>query len=116
MVDFKKRLHDLRVDSDMSQKELGEKLGLKGVTISKYEIGGVAPQMKTIIQLSRIFDVSTDYLLGLSSVKKPNVKHKFKREEIELIIKYRKLDDTNKIRLDERVSSLLDSQENKQQS
>ena len=45
-------------------KQLGQKLGLGESTISQYENGKREPDIKTIIRISELFQVSVDYLLG----------------------------------------------------
>ena len=59
-----KNLALLRKKAKMNQLELAEKLGVSQQTISKYENGTREPDHTTILKLSEIFNVSTDYLLG----------------------------------------------------
>ncbi|MGN0733641.1 MAG: helix-turn-helix domain-containing protein [Emergencia sp.] len=46
-----------------SQEELAEKLGVSRQAVSKWESAGSVPDLQKIIQMSELFDVSTDYLL-----------------------------------------------------
>ena len=64
MVNFGKTLRKLRVQSEMSQKDLAEKLGVTKSIISYYELSERMPSPDTLIKLADIFHVSTDYLLG----------------------------------------------------
>ena len=64
---FGKRLRDLRNERQLSQTELGKLFGLAGTTISQYESGLRFPDQKTLISICSYFDISSDYLLGLSS-------------------------------------------------
>lgn len=66
---FKDRIKQLRLDSNMLQKELAEKIGVKRSTITKYEIGTLEPSLETLIKLSDIFSCSLDYLLGKSDTR-----------------------------------------------
>jgi transcriptional regulator with XRE-family HTH domain len=66
---FKDRLKRLRLENNMLQKELAEKIGVKRPTITKYELGTGEPTIDTLIKLSTIFDCSLDYLMGKSDVK-----------------------------------------------
>lgn len=59
------RLLELRRQRGMTQQELANQLGLTKYTISSYEMDKSAPSDELKVQLARIFDVSTDYLLGL---------------------------------------------------
>lgn len=61
---FGQRLKRLRVESGLTQEELGKKIKLSKSNISKYESGDVEPNMQTIIEISRLFKCSTDFLLG----------------------------------------------------
>ena len=49
----------------MSQKELGEVVGLTHKSISTIESGLRSTTIEKLILLAKFFDVSTDYLLGL---------------------------------------------------
>ena len=58
-------LKDLRKEKNLSQKQMAEKLCISQQTYSDYEKGKTEPTLDTIIELSKIFNVSADYLLGL---------------------------------------------------
>lgn len=64
MDDFGERLRKLRVAQDLTQQQLGEKLGVVPSTIGKYEkVKDSYPSIEVLIKLSDFFRVSTDYLL-----------------------------------------------------
>ena len=63
---FGQRLHDLRTENGYTQETLGEKLGVSPKTIGTWERGTREPPMKAIDTLAKLFDVSSDYLLGRS--------------------------------------------------
>ena len=65
MVDFGMTLRTLRRKEDMTQAELARKLDVTQSVISAYENGLRLPSYDILIHISRIFHVSTDYLLGL---------------------------------------------------
>lgn len=68
MENFRNRVKQLRESKNITQKELSELLGMKTyTTITKWESGDNFPKAKDIKRLSEIFDVSSDYLLGLSN-------------------------------------------------
>lgn len=58
------KIRELRKKAKMKQSDLGRLLNVKDAAISKYETGKVPLTADTIIKLSEIFHVSTDYLLG----------------------------------------------------
>ena len=63
------RLKDLREDNDLKQKELAEYLHIKQNTYSQYENGQRQLPIDILIKLAKYYNVSTDYLLGLSKEK-----------------------------------------------
>jgi len=52
-----------RKKNGWSQEELADRLGVSRQSVSKWESAQSMPDMKKILQLSEVFDVSTDYLL-----------------------------------------------------
>lgn len=58
-------LKELRQEFEIGQVELAEKIGVSKGIISLWENGLREPTMSSIITLSKFFNVSTDYLLGL---------------------------------------------------
>lgn len=65
MVDFGNNLKTLRIKNDMTQAQLAQKLGLTKSVISAYETGLRLPSYDILINIARIYNVSTDYLLGV---------------------------------------------------
>ena len=57
------KLQRLRKDKSMSQEKLAEELGVTRQAVSKWELDAALPDTANIIALSRLFDVSADYLL-----------------------------------------------------
>lgn len=60
------RLQELRKDRGMSQEELATYLGLSHYTVSSYECNRSDPDDKSKVIIAKLFDVSIDYLLGLT--------------------------------------------------
>lgn len=54
----------LRKQSGMSQEELAEKLNVSRQAISRWEVGSAQPDASNVLQLSKLFGVTTDYLLN----------------------------------------------------
>lgn len=67
MVDFGNVLKTLRLKENMTQAQLAQKLGLTKSVISAYETGLRLPSYDILIHIAKIFNVSTDYLLGLEN-------------------------------------------------
>lgn len=65
MVDFGNTLKTLRLRENLTQAKLAQKLGLTKSVISAYETGLRLPSYDVLIHIAKIFNVSTDYLLGL---------------------------------------------------
>ena len=65
------RIKDLREDNDITQKELAEYLHIKQNTYSQYENGQRQLPIDALIALAKFYKTSTDYILGLTSEKKP---------------------------------------------
>lgn len=53
----------LRKSNGMSQEDLAEKLNVSRQAISRWESGTAMPDASNILQLSKLFGVTTDYLL-----------------------------------------------------
>ncbi|MBO5214416.1 MAG: helix-turn-helix transcriptional regulator [Clostridia bacterium] len=65
------RLRDLREDRDLTQQQVAEFLHVKQNTYSQYETGAHQLPIDVLISLAEFYDVSTDYILGLTDRKTP---------------------------------------------
>lgn len=65
------RLQDLRTDKDKTQEEIGAILDLHREVYGRYERGTVEIPVWAVIKLAVYYDVSTDYILGLTDEPKP---------------------------------------------
>lgn len=68
---FKDRLKELRKDYSITQQELADKIGIVRTAIANYETGRTIPDSDTLTLLAKIFDTTTDYLLGISNIRNP---------------------------------------------
>lgn len=66
---LKDKIRELRKERGMTQKEVAERLGIGGSTMTMYETGRREPNMETLIKIADFFDVSTDYLLGKTNAR-----------------------------------------------
>lgn len=64
---FNDILVSLRLQNKMTQEELARKIGVVKTTIANYESGLRNPDNEKLIAISKVFNVSIDYLLGLDS-------------------------------------------------
>lgn len=60
------KLRKLRKEREMTQQQLADKLDVTKATVSAYETDAKYPSIEVLIKIAKTFEVSTDYLLGLS--------------------------------------------------
>lgn len=80
------RIKDLREDMNLRQIDVAQKTGIDQRTLSNYETGKTNPDSYAIIKLSEFFNVSCDYLLGVTDLKFSGIYGA--RAEIEMIRKH----------------------------
>ena len=67
-----KRIRDLREDKDLTQKEMAKLLQCSQQVYSNYELGQRDIPTDILIKLSKFYDVSIDYMLGITENPKIN--------------------------------------------
>ncbi len=67
------RISELRLARNWSQVELGKRLGVAKQTVSNWENDNIQPSIEMLIHLSKLFGVTTDYLLGLEKIPRISV-------------------------------------------
>lgn len=67
------RICELRAHLGWSQVELSRRLRVSKQTVSNWENDNIQPSIEMLVLLSKIFGVTTDYLLGLEDVPRLNV-------------------------------------------
>ncbi len=65
------RLKDLREDLDIKQEVIAKYLNVKQNTYSQYENGQRQLPISVLISLAKYYNVSTDYILGITDIKEP---------------------------------------------
>ncbi len=65
------RLKGLREDKDLLQKDIAKYLDVTQVAYSCYEIGRRQIPVDALIKLANYYNVSVDYILGLTDIRKP---------------------------------------------
>ncbi len=68
---MKLRICELREDRDLTQQQISEHLKCDQSLYSKYERGEREIPMRLLVKLAKFYDVSLDYLAGLSDTKNP---------------------------------------------
>lgn len=68
---FFQRLADLRNDADKTQAEIASILNCKREVYRRYEKGIYEIPTWAVITLAKYYQTSTDYLLGLTNIRKP---------------------------------------------
>lgn len=64
-MEFGSKLKALRYNQRLTQQQLAERVGVAKSVVSYYESGDRFPSYDVLIKISRLFHVSTDYLLGV---------------------------------------------------
>lgn len=65
------RIKELRQEKDILQSDLAKRLKVGQATISNWETGRYEPDQDALREMSKIFDVSIDYILGNTDIKNP---------------------------------------------
>lgn len=70
MDNYYPRIKDLREDHDMSQQQVADYLNMKQPQYSRYERGLRDIPTDVLIKLARLYNTTTDYLLGITNETK----------------------------------------------
>ncbi len=66
-------LKRIRNEKGLSQAKLGELIGVKVTSISRWEVGRVLPNLETAIKLANVLEVSMDVFCGLNDTEVSNL-------------------------------------------
>lgn len=108
---FNVRLKQLRQKHKLTQSELADLLGLKPTAISNYESKRNEPSFEKLIALSKYFDVSCDYLLGISDAYLPIGGEVLDKDIVEFFNLYQQLNDDSSKELRDYAKYILFRQE-----
>ena len=70
MVDYRRRLRDVREDRDLTHAELGKLLNKSQQGYNHIEAGRAELKIDDLIKLCKFYNLSADYLIGLTNTKK----------------------------------------------
>jgi transcriptional regulator with XRE-family HTH domain len=90
------RIKELRTERGITQADLAKILKISDRAVGYYENGDREPDYSTLLKIADYFDVSIDYLLGASDIKKPNESKNTDKEFVAFYEGYKDLDDADK--------------------
>lgn len=67
------RINELRKERGWNQVDLAKKLNITKQTVSNWENDNIQPSVEMLIRISKVFGVSTDYLLGLDDIPRLDI-------------------------------------------
>lgn len=67
------RINELRLAFGWSQVELAKRLNIAKQTVSNWENDNIQPSIEMLVRLAKLFNVTTDYLLGLDDIPRLNI-------------------------------------------
>ena len=106
---FLSRFRELLAESGKMQKDICAELGISRPTLSNWKTGYSEPNFDDIIILAKYFDVSSDYLLGLSDdLDAPLYSPPLPADERELLELYRQLNYEGRQRLIARAEVMIE--------
>ena len=103
-----RRVRDLREDADITQKQAAEKLFLHLTQYRRYECGESEIPFHIAINIAKMYNVSLDYIAGLTDDKRGLTKSALSKNETQLINSFRKLAPEDQGRILERIEVLQD--------
>lgn len=122
---FAQRIKELRLKNDLTQKDLSDFLVVTPKTVSFYELGQRMPPANVLMKLCQKFNVSVDYLLGLTDIpytiddyiakqKKTGTQpetDEYSADERKIIDMYRQLSEKDKGKIEGRLEEMLDDEQ-----
>lgn len=112
---FGDKLREIRKNKNLTQKELGEKIGKTGATICDWEKGKASPNIEDLVRLADVLQVTTDYMLGRITSWSPFMDfvntYEEQRSHILYVTLIKKYTPSNMRQLDRLVAHLLMNQE-----
>lgn len=100
------RIRDLREDSDLTQQELCERLKMHKTTYTNYEQGKHTVPLDFALTLADFYDVSIDYIAGRTKFKHSMYREALTEDEQELLVRFRKLSERSKGRVEQFIEQL----------
>lgn len=122
-IKFNTRLKELRLERGQTQKELANAIEVGRTTVSEYESGKIVPKQEGLLKIANHFNVSVDYLTGVSNeraTRKQNASdldallntiHHILLDEYDTPVYYegKVLSETQKLIIDQNIEQLRDN-------
>ena len=105
-MQFYQRLRDLREDCDKTQQEIADHLGIHQGQYQRYESGKREIPFHMVIELSKYYNVSIDYIAGLTNNKLGLAASNLSKDETSLVENFRLLAPLDRGRILERIYML----------
>ena len=93
------RIKELREEKHITQLRLSIELEVSQETISAYEKGKYYPSARSLMKLSKIFNTSIDYILGLTDIRNPQLPARLNYYEKRLVLLTKEMDDLGREKL-----------------
>ena len=103
------RIKSLRKEHKYTQEDVAKKLNISIAALSRYETGTFEPKsLELIVDLSTLYNVSTDYLLGKTDAKNPEID--FEKMDIGLTNKtYENLTEAQRLQIKKLISVIVET-------
>lgn len=102
------RLRDLRRENNLTSRDLAKLLNVSQPTITRWENGLQEPSKKNVKKLASYFNVSSDYLLGLTDEREPYKKPMKFEEALKILENTKRNDDI--FTITDNIKNLSDEQ------
>lgn len=73
-MEYSQRIRDIREDRDLTQQQVADYLGMKYQQYRRYESGENEIKASYIIKLAEFYQLSADYILGITDTETPQPK------------------------------------------
>ncbi len=108
---YYQRIRDLREDNDKTQAELAEYLGTTAQHYGKYENGNAEIPFERAILLAKYYNVSLDYIAGITNSKKGLSAGDLSCEQQELLSRINEMSEEEKKRISDLMKNIIDIME-----
>ena len=92
IISISERIKELREKQNLTQSSLAKKLNITRSAVNAWEMGISIPNVEKLVELSSLFNVSVDYLLGVNSSFTINISNLSEEEKNRFIDKQRQED------------------------
>ncbi len=108
-VGYYQRLRDLKEDSDKTQKEIAEIIGVSVNHYGKYERGETDIPLGKAVLLADYYNTSLDYIVGRTDIKN-GINAELTNENVQFLNKYNQLSERNKGKIELFLDQLINQQ------